>query len=174
MHLNFTYHPTRPGKFIAAPSAWRLVDDFGTDHDVSDEPAVDYNGPTDMFGGFAGRCARREILRRDWQDPDFFRAECTKPEFHRANELMAFANPLGLSIEVDLRVDFHIVPAWDEQAGLPSYERAAGARLEILSHRAWVGCDTAETVATIPAALEEFCWQYLALERAREAAGDQS
>lgn len=172
MHLAFDHHPTRRGEFLARPTVWKLVDDFGTEHDGSlDYARIGYRDrPADMFGGFEGRSARRELLHRDWQDPDFFRAACTEPEFHRSTESMAFATPLGLSIEVDLRIDFHILPAWDDETGIASYSRAAGARVEILSHCAWVCGDSAQTVTTMPSALEEFCWQYLELERARDAA----
>lgn len=173
MHLAFSSNPTRPTEFVAHPTVWKVVDDFGTDHQVDLNADLDFSRG-DMFGGFDGRSARRAMLRTDWQDPDFFRAECTRPEYHRIDEAMSFATPLGLSIEVDLRIAFHVVPAWDEEKGIANFGRAAGARLEVLSHTGWAGCETVNTVTTAPAALEEFCWQYLDLERARDAAGAQS
>lgn len=162
MHLA---HAPYAGRFVSYPDVWELVDDFGTSHNDDD---------TSPFGGFEGRSTRRVMLQRDWQDPDFFRAECLKPDFHRFDEPLSFAHPIGLSIEVDVRIDFYVHPAWNEETAVPCFDRAAGARVEILSHTQWVAGEHVCAVALTASAMEEFCWNYLELERARDVAGVQA
>lgn len=164
MHLQFVHDPAT-GKYKARPNIWVVIDDYGTEHDAlyADEPGA-------LFP--EARSRRRDFRLLDLQDPDHFRAYWSTPRPYWVQEAMAFSSPIGLSIEVDLRIYFRIHPAWDEEAGDAHFERDRGARLEVVSQEAWLGEDSTRPVTLAAAELEEFCWQYIRLDAEREAAKD--
>lgn len=153
MHLEF-----RRDK--ATPAPWIIIDDFGTEHDVFDE--------TCDLGGRNGLAYLNQYYfkRSQREDPDFFRASNTYPRSYYCREAVPFTSAFGLSIEVDLSIDFHLIPAWDEDAGETYETRESGARIEILRMSGW---DHPYMVSLEKKALEDFCWAYIDLEKAREA-----
>ncbi|WP_354675106.1 hypothetical protein [Cupriavidus alkaliphilus] len=157
MHLEFD----RNGK--ASVNHWIVIDDFGTEHDAVHE--------TGIFGGYGDAVARtrREFLDTALRDPDYSRAFWGNPKYHRALETVSFASPIGMSIELEIRIDFELHPFWDERTWEPLWTRAEGATIKILHAGAneWEW-QPASTVLT-RVALEAFCWAYLDLKKAREA-----
>ncbi len=152
MHLEFVGNR-------AFPMPWIIIDDFGTAHDLLD-------GIGD-FGGSNDLAYRNQIpiKRSRREDPDYFRASCTEARAYYCREAVPFTSAFGLSIEVDLSIDFHLIPAWDEDAGDACETRASGARIEILRMSGW---DQPYMVSLEKKALEDFCWAYIDLERVRE------
>lgn len=146
---------------------WIVIDDFGTLHDAVDES---------RFGGFSDNPARQ---RRDFQhsqddDPDVVRAFWCRPQQRRAVESSAFVSHIGLSIEVEVQIVFLLHPAWDDRTSSPLYTQTEGARIEILTAgtHEWDWSPASTSITRI--ALEAFCWAYLDLEKAREAAKRQA
>lgn len=158
MHLEFD----KNGK--ARPDHWVVVDDFGMKHDAS------HNAE---FGGYAAPCAirRREFLHSEDHDPDVNRAFWCWPRYHRACESAAFASQIGMSIEAEIRVEFEVIPAWDEAHSQPLLTQAEGAEIRIIHAgiNEWEWSPASTSIAQ--KALEAFCWAYVELEHAREDAG---
>lgn len=159
MHLEFNSR----GK--ARPNGWIVIDDFGTEHD-----ALLKEGD---FGGYSEPAARtrREFLDSGLCDPDYNRAFWSTSMFYRACESVAFASPIGMSIELDIRIDFELQPAWNERTHEPLWTQAEGAAIHII--RADTDCwefSPSSTVLT-QKALEAFCWAYIDMEKARNDAG---
>ncbi|QYY30329.1 hypothetical protein K2O51_23455 [Cupriavidus pinatubonensis] len=158
MHLEFD----RKGK--ASPNNWVVIDDFGTEHDASSK------------GSFCGYSDQPAIQRRGFRhsedhDPDVNRAHWCWPRFYSVRESTAFASSLGMSIEVEIRIDFELIPAWDERYGEERLTQADGATIRVL----YAGTNEwefrpASTVLTSKT-IEAFCWAYIEMEKAREAAG---
>lgn len=164
MHLEHVYSYCADGlHYESRPNIWVVVDDYGTAHCDLSNRDVPYDQRL--------LHKRTELLYGDYQDPDFFRSRASSPRWRHIDEAMSFSSPIGLSIEVYLRISFQVIPHWDEQAGDAYYERDRGARLEIIEQGAWIGGDDSTCPVVMAAAkLEEFCWQYIELERAREQA----
>ncbi|WP_020201889.1 hypothetical protein [Cupriavidus sp. WS] len=162
MHLEYTLTPGLHA-WSARPNEWIVIDDYGTKHD-----AIHRREPGAMFVDSLHK--RWDLTDRQYEDPDYFRTKLSQPKHYYCREAMPFSSPIGLSIELDLHIDLAVHPAWDERAGDAYYERDRGARLEILCQCVHVVADFASTVTLAPAEVEEFCWQYIELERAREVA----
>lgn len=157
MHLEFDEY----GK--ARPDPWAVIDDFGTKHDALDKGA---------FGGYSDQAAiqRRAFRDSEDHDPDVHRAFWLRPQHYYAREAAAFASPIGVSIEANVRIDFELHPAWDERLSEPLWTQADGATIRILR----AGIDAwelypASTVIT-QKALEAFCWAFIEIKKAREDA----
>lgn len=156
MHLEFD----RNGK--VSVNHWAVIDDFGTEHD---------SVHAGVFGGYTDPVAqtRRDFMDTALRDPDYSRAFWGKPTYHRAFETVAFASPIGMSIELEIRIEFELHPFWDERTWEPLWTQAEGAAIKILhagtNEWRW---QPASTVLT-RVALEAFCWAYLDLEKARDA-----
>lgn len=142
----------------ATPTPWIIIDDFGTEHDVLDGSG-DFGGPSEL----AYR-NQYHIKRSRREDPDYFRASNTEARAYYCREAVPFTSAFGLSIEVDLSIDFHLIPAWDEDAGEAYETRESGARIEILRMSGW---DQPYMVSLEKKALEDFCWAYINLETTR-------
>ncbi|SCU73533.1 conserved hypothetical protein [Cupriavidus necator] len=160
MHLEFDLH----GK--ARPDYWVVIDDFGTKHDAID------NG---TYGGFVDlpTTRRRAFLDSENHDPDVNRAFWRHPKSYSARESAAFASPIGLSIEAEIRIDFELHPAWDEHRFEPLWTQAEGAQIHIVRAgiNEWEWSPASTSIAQ--KALEAFCWAYIEMEKAREAASSQ-
>ncbi|MGO4154367.1 hypothetical protein [Cupriavidus sp. YAF13] len=154
MHLKLSFTPPRP-------NGWIVIDDFGVEHD-----ALFRDGD---FGGSSDAPCRARWAFEDTgdEDPDYFRISSTHPRPYYCREAVPFTSAFGLSIEIDLTVDFQLIPAWDEDAGLSCESRESGARIEILHTSGW---DQPYMVSLDKKALEDFCWAYIDLEKAREDA----
>lgn len=154
MHLEFV-------RDKAFPMPWIIIDDFGTAHDILDG--------TGDFGGSNDLAYRNQlpIKRSRREDPDYFRASNTEARAYYCREAVPFTSAFGLSIEVDLSIDFHLIPVWDEDAGNACETRESGARIEILRMSGW---DQPYMVSLEKNALEDFCWAYIDLKEARAAA----
>lgn len=163
MHLEFLRLRHYGNQWIAAPNDWVVIDDFGTAHDAIDRG--EFGGP---FKG--AHAQRRELLWLEHQDIDFARACWAASTPYTINETTAFAHPMGLSIEVDLRIWFTLHPRWDETTWTAHEAREDGARIEIESYKASHGNESSHAVVLDAAAIEEFCWAYIELEKAREEA----
>lgn len=155
MHLEYPDYSVRP-----RPSRWVVIDDFGTEHNK-----LDRRGYTD------GDHARYEFLDSANHDPEFLRLDETAPTRHYLREAMSFSTPFGLCVELNLYIDFWHCPAWDNVRGEPLAAREDGAeiKIECITAGSHYG-DQLDTCATSLPELIELCWQYLALEQAREIA----
>ncbi|WP_420994092.1 MULTISPECIES: hypothetical protein [Cupriavidus] len=164
MHLeHFRVYGAAGFHYESTPNPWVVVDDYGTEHDDLGNLDVPYHQRQ-----YPKRAA---LLYADHQDPDFFHASTCTPRWYRIDEATAFSTPIGLSIEGYLRISFQVNPHWDEQVGDAYYERDRGARLELLEQSVSIGgYDSTCPIILAAAELEEFCWQYIELERAREQA----
>lgn len=163
MHLRYDWIPKTYNDYRASPDAWVVTDDYGTRFDALRDPEPSER--TDQT-----YLKRVRVLSQEDADPDFFRWYWTRPDWHQIAEAMAFSSPIGLSIELGLKINFLVHPHWDEQAGDAYFTRDRGARIEILYLNACIFEDSTQPVALDPAALEEFCWQHIELKRVREAA----
>lgn len=163
MHLRHEWD-IKTHSYRAAPDFFVVTDDFGTKFDalVDREPGQRLDQTH-----YSKRLA---ALIQEHADPDYFRSVLGKPRWHRVSEAMAFSSPMGLSIELQLLIDFHIHPNWDEEAGDAYFDRSRGACIEILYLNATLVEDGTHPVTLDSAALQEFCWQYVELERARGVA----
>lgn len=160
MHLEFDEY----GK--ARPDPWAVIDDFGTRHDALDKGT---------FGGYSDQAAiqRRAFRDSEDHDPDVHRAFWCRPRRYYIREAAAFASPVGMSIEADIRIDFDLCPDWDEDHSEPLWLQADGAAIRIIS----AGIDSweinpASTVFTRKA-LEAFCWAFIEMEKVREDASSR-
>lgn len=163
MHLRYDWNPKTYNDYQARPDIWVVTDDFGTRFDA----LADRQPGEPLPESYQKRCAAQ---RREFADPDYFRLTLGRPRWHRVREAMAFSSPMGLSIELQLLIDFHIHPHWDEEAGDAYFDRSRGACIEILYLNATLVEDGTHPVTLDSAALHEFCWQYVELDRARGAA----
>ncbi len=155
MHLTHLSGRTRP-------TPWIIIDDFGAEHDLLDGVA-DFGGDRDA--AYRNQWPHKDSRR---EDPDFFRAYYTRPRSFFVRESTAFASPFGISIELDIRIDFKLHPFLDEEAGEPRWTRAEGAIIEILTARAGSYDVHPTSTVLVNAALEAFCWAYIDLDKARE------
>lgn len=156
MHLTFNSE----GK--AHPDCFVVIDDFGTE----------YNSLTAYLDNGSDPAQRQRFAFRfsEDHDPDAVRARETHPKYYSACEAAAFASPIGLSIEAEIRIDFELHPAWDERRFKPLWTQAEGAQIRI-THAGineWEWSPASTSIAQ--KALEAFCWAYVEMERAREDA----
>ncbi|RLK45967.1 hypothetical protein [Cupriavidus plantarum] len=164
MHLRYDWDPKTHHGYRASPDVWVVTDDFGTRFDA----LLDRQAGDPLPDSYR---KRSDALYREFEDPDYFRLSLGRPQWHRISEAMAFSCPMGLSIELQLLLDFEIRPHWDEGAGDAYFDRNRGARIEILCLNASLVDDSTHPVTVSQAELEEYCWQYLDLKRKRETAG---
>lgn len=156
MHLEFNL------KGRAKPNCFACIDDFGTKHEGLDTylRSADDHSQKQRF----------IFLLSEYHDPDFYRARHCEPWLYSARESTSFASPIGLSIEAEIRIDFELHPAWDENHFEPLWTRAEGAQLRIthagVNEWDWNPASTSITQM----ALEAFCWAYVEMEQAREDA----
>ncbi|WP_439685079.1 hypothetical protein MNJPNG_06270 [Cupriavidus oxalaticus] len=147
----------------ARPNCFVVIDDFGTEHNALDAYLVSGLSPAH----------RQRIAFRfsEDHDPDVSRAQLTRPSYYSARESAAFASPIGMSIEAEIRIDFELHPALDEQRFLPLWTQAEGAQIRIIHAgiNEWEWSPASTSIAQ--KALEAFCWAYVDMEKAREAAG---
>ncbi len=157
MHLQFSYD----GKPRA--NIWIAIDDFGTEHDAL------HKGE---FGGFGDPVcqARRAFIDSGLYDPDYNRAYWSTPKTYSARESISFASPIGMSIELDIRIDFVLEPGWNERTNEPLWSQAEGAAVHIINARTDCWDFSPNSVVLTQKAIEAFCWAYVELERAREDA----
>ncbi|AEI76529.1 hypothetical protein CNE_1c11740 [Cupriavidus necator N-1] len=155
MHLEYPDYAVRP-----RPNRWLVIDDFGSEHNW-----IYRSGYTE------GDRGRSIFLDSANQDPDFLRLEETTPTRHYMREAMSFSTTFGLSVELDLCIDFWHCPAWDDVRGEPLTSREHGAQIKIecITVGGHYGERLESCVTSMPELLE-LCWQYLELERARDLA----
>ncbi|MCY1253048.1 hypothetical protein D9M68_122850 [compost metagenome] len=156
MHLRFD----QQGK--ATPDSFVVIDDFGTQHNALDA----------YLGSGLDPAQRKRFAFRfsEDHDPDVSRAQLIRPNHYSARESSAFASPIGMSIEAEIRIDFELHPAWDEHRFLPLWTQAEGAHVRIthagINEWEWSPASTSISQK----ALEAFCWAYVEMENAREDA----
>ncbi|CAG2129277.1 hypothetical protein [Cupriavidus numazuensis] len=156
MHLIFDHH----GR--AKPNCFVTIDDFGTKHDALEAYlGADFDPAQRMR--FAFRFSEDH-------DPAVVRERESRPRGYSARESAAFASPIGMSIEAEIRIDFELVPAWDEEHFEPLWQQAQGAQIRIthagINEWEW----NPASISIGQKALEAFCWAYVEMEEAREEA----
>ena len=146
----------------ARPNCFVVIDDFGTKRD-SLNAYLECGPAPSLRQGIAFRFSEDH-------DSDVVRAREARPRHFCAREAAAFASPIGLSIEAEIRIDFELIPAWDEHNFAPMWTQAKGAQIRITDAgiNEWEWNPTSTSIAQ--KALEAFCWAYVEMERAREDA----
>jgi hypothetical protein len=163
MHLDLATYYFRP-----RADRWTVIDDFGTEH----SNFLSTTQPSEF--SYQSERQRYDFIDSAEQDPDYTRLTLTEPRIHYMRELMSFSTTFGLCVELELRIDFWLCPAWNDVQSEPLESRADGATIEIISIRTQSSYEVIDTCATSMPELIELCWQYLELERVREAAEERA